>query len=111
MGENKRYPYLTPQRAEERELKQAHEQGPLQTLTPTQLRLDVRVISIVPARTPLWALAWLRFGTTDVRTTVQVKRWTDDAVGVEVDIDGEKVRCWIWQGACQRLAAREDAWR
>lgn len=111
MGENKRYPYLTAQRREERELREARKQGPLQTLTSTQLRLDVRVVSIVPPRTPMWALAWLRFGTTDVWTTVQVMRWTDDAVGVEVDVDGETLRCWIWQGACQRLAAREDAWR
>lgn len=111
MGTNKRYPNLTPERAEERELREASKQGPLQTLSADQLRLQSRVISLAPERTRMWGLAWLRFGNVDVRTTVLVKRWTDDAVGVEVDVDGKQLRCWIWQGACQRLQSREDAWK
>lgn len=110
MGTNKRYPNITPQRAEERELREASKRGPLQTLSTDQLRLQSQVISIAPDRTRIWGLAWLRFGGTDVRCTVLVKRWTADAVGVEVDVEGEQLRCWIWQGACQRLNQREDAW-
>lgn len=24
--------------------------------------------------------------------------------------DGDTLRCWLWQGACQRLENRTDAW-
>jgi len=41
---------------------------------------------------------------------VRVRRWTDDALGVEVDIGGELLRCWVWQGACRRLEDRRAAW-
>lgn len=75
-----------------------------------QLRLDARPITIVPAGVKLWALAWLQFGDVDVQAVVQVMRWTADAVGVQLDVDGETLRCWLWQGACQRLENRTDAW-
>lgn len=110
MGTNKRYPNITPQRAEERELREASKQGQLHTLSDEQLRLYSQVVSIAPTRRALWGLAWLRFGSVDVRCSVKILRWTADAVGVEVDVDGTPQRCWIWQGACQRLESREDAW-
>lgn len=110
MGTNKRYPHNAGRLAEERELREARTHGPLQTLTDDQLRLHARVVSIAPERPAMWGLAWLRFGDADVRCTVRVKRWTEDAVGVEVDVDGETLRCWVWQGAVNHLAAREDAW-
>lgn len=110
VGTNKRYPYIGGQRAEERELRAARKQGPLRTLAAEQLRLSSEPVTIVPEATKLWGLAWLQFGDTNVRCVVRVKRWTADAVGVELDIDGERLRCWIWQGACQRLAQRTDAW-
>lgn len=68
--------------------------------------LDRRVVSIAPAWTPMWGRAWLRFGEVDVRATVRVCRWTSDAVGVEVDVDGETLRCWVWEGAVERLPPR-----
>lgn len=111
MGSNRRYPQLGPQLAEERELRQARQAGPLQTLTDAQLRLGHVVVSIVPAETAMWGRAWLRFGTTDVRACVRVMRWTPDAVGVEVEIGEERLRCWVWQGAVEHLASRDDAWR
>lgn len=83
----------------------------LQTLSAEQLRLNSQVVTVVPDRMNVWGLAWLRFGDTDVRSTVLVKRWTADAIGVEVDVDGDKLRCWIWQGVCQRLQNRVDGWR
>lgn len=110
VGSNGRYPHLGAQRGEERELREARKKGPLHTLTSDQLRLDSRILSVVPDRMQLWALAWLRFGTVDVRCTVRVKRWTSDAVGVEVEIDGELLRCWVWQGAVERIERREHAW-
>lgn len=111
MGSNRRYPQLGPQLAEERELREARRSGPLQSLSDAQLRLGRTVVSIVPDGTQLWARAWLRFGTKDVRACVRVMRWTSDAVGVEVEVAGERLRCWVWQGAVERLARREDAWK
>lgn len=48
--------------------------------------------------------AWLQLGDTNVQCVVQVKHWTADAVGVQVTIDGETLRCWIWPGAYQRIS-------
>lgn len=110
VGTNKRYPHIGGQRAEERELRAARKAGTLRTLTDEQLNLFTHPVTIVPDGTQLWALAWLQFGDTNVRCVVRVRRWTADAVGVEVEIDSERLRCWIWQGACQRLQHRTDAW-
>lgn len=110
MGTNKRYPHLAGQRREEMELRDARQRGPLRSLSPVQLRLDARPVTIAPAGMKLWALAWLQFGDTDVQAVVRVRRWTADAVGVELDVDGDTLRCWLWQGACQRIEHRTDAW-
>lgn len=107
VGTNRRYPQHASQLAEQRELRDARAKGPLQTLTDAQLRLGTQVLSIAPERAPMWARAWLRFGDVDLRCTVRVRRWTADAVGVEVDVDGEALRCWVWQGACNREAGLE----
>ena len=111
MGTNGRYPQLGAQLAEERELRAARKSGLLQSLTDAQIRLGREVVSIVPDGAEMWGRAWLRFGTIDVRACVRVMRWTSDAVGVEVDIAGERLRCWVWQGAVEHLASRDDAWR
>lgn len=110
MGSNRRYPQLAPQLAEQRELREARRVGPLQSLTADQLRLNRAVVSIVPDGVKMWAHAWLRFGTVDVRACVRVRRWTSDAVGVEVEVDEERLRCWVWQGAVEHLPSREAAW-
>lgn len=114
MGSNRRYPDLGAQLAEQRELREARKQGSLQSLTEDQLKLHRAVVSIVPDRVQVWGLAWLRFGAAaDVRALVRVVRWTPDAVGIEVEMpdDQERLRAWVWQGAVERLARREDAWR
>lgn len=110
MGSNRRHPHSAGRMAQERELRAARERGPLQTLRPEQLRLGSRAVTIVPDSMHVWGLAWLRFGDIDVQATVRVRRWTDDAVGIEVDVAGETLRCWVWQGACRRIADPRDAW-
>jgi hypothetical protein len=52
----------------------------------------------------------VRFGDVDVRCVVQILRWTPDAVGVAVKVDEDWIRCWVWQGAVQRLENRTDTW-
>lgn len=103
MGTNRRYPEAGAQRAQQRRLEEARSRGELATITDEQLQLTTRVVSIAPERGPMWALAWLKFGDTDIRCTVQVKRWTSDAVGVELKVGEDKLRCWVWQGAVERV--------
>lgn len=77
-------------RAQERELRQARERGPLQSLTDDQLRLDREAVSIPLERPGIWAWAWLRFGLDGhVRCKVRIARWTESAVGVELRLYGE----------------------
>lgn len=110
VGTNKRYPHRAGQRGQEIELRAARTRGPLRTLDEYQLRLQEQPVTIVPERKRFWGLAWLQFGEVNVRCVVQVKRWTADAVGVEIEIDGDTLRCWVWQGACQRIEDPTSAW-
>ncbi|PWH05293.1 hypothetical protein DEO23_14600 [Brachybacterium endophyticum] len=110
MGTNKRYPHLPAQRGEERELREARKRGPPRTLDSLQLRLHAQPLTIVPEQVTIWGHAWLQFGDTNVRCVVQVKRWTADAVGVQMTIDGDKLRCRIWQVAYQRISDPTDVW-
>ena len=103
VGSNRRYPEAGTHNAYERRLQAARAQGPLRTLTEDQLQLATRVVSLAPERGPMWARAWLRFGDTDIRCTVLVKRWTADAVGVELEVGEERLRCWVWQGAVEHV--------
>ena len=91
-------------------VREARKRGPLRTLDSLQLRLHAQPLTIVPEQMTIWGHAWLQFGDTNVRCVVQVKRWTADAVGVQVTIDGDKLRCWVWQGACQRISDPTDVW-
>lgn len=100
MGSNRRYPDHAMRLADERELRDARKKGELHSLTEQQLVLGTKPVTIVPEHSQLMARAWLRFGDVDVRATVRVLRWTDDAVGIGVTVDGEWMRCWIWRGAC-----------
>lgn len=99
MGSNARYPGLGDRRREERLLREARARGPLHTLSAEQLLLEQSLITYAPRMIRMIGRAWLRFGDVEVEATVRVDRWTDRAVGVEVDIDGEMLRAWIWRGA------------
>lgn len=110
VGTSKRYPHLAGQRAEERELREAMVRGPLLTLTERQVRYGLVPVTTLPTRPIVWGLAWLRFGDADVRCTVKIRRWTDTAVDVEIDVNGAVQRGWIWRSACEPLADRRDAW-
>ena len=110
MGSNRRHPHSAGELAQQRALRDARARGPLHSLSAEQLVLTSRAVTVVPDQVRLWGLAWLRFGDVDVQAVVRVRRWTDDALGVEVDIGGELLRCWVGQGACRRLEDRRAAW-
>ncbi|WP_438354111.1 hypothetical protein [Microbacterium sp. CJ88] len=104
MGQNRRFPYLGEQLAEERELRDAVRSGaPLQTLSKKELRLATVPLTIDP-QPRRQVFAWIRFGDTPVRTRAVVARWTPDAVGIEFEIEGRTFRCWVWAGAVSELA-------
>ncbi|GHE08711.1 hypothetical protein [Klenkia taihuensis] len=85
---------------------QARGRGPLRTLADEQLQLGTRPVTITPERRSMWALAWLQFGHTDIRATVVVKRWTADAVGVELEVGEERLRCWVFRAPSSTSKAR-----
>lgn len=99
MGSSRRYPDHGEKLREERELREAAARGPLQSLTTEQLALTRSPVTVAPPRAPISGTAWLRFGDTDVRATVRIDRWTERAVGVELELDGKQLRCWVWRGA------------
>lgn len=104
MGSNRRYPDHGMRLADERELREAMKRGALQSLTAEQIALHANPLTVAPEQSRIFARAWLRFGDADVRATVKILRWTDDAVGVGLTVDGRELRCWIWRGACTSIS-------
>lgn len=100
VGTNRRYPDHGMRLADERELREATKRGPLRSLTAQQVALHANPLTIAPDQSRIFARAWLRFGDADVRATVRVLRWTNNAVGVGLAVDGQELRCWLWHGAC-----------
>ncbi|MBK7822799.1 MAG: hypothetical protein IPJ61_17485 [Tessaracoccus sp.] len=76
MGTNRRYPHNAGRLAEEREIREARQHGPLQSLSRDQLDLHREPMTRATEWAPIWGLAWVRFGDRDVRTTVRVEVWT-----------------------------------
>lgn len=76
--------------------------GPLDSLTPTELRLDEVPLTIDP-RPSRRVKAWVRFGATPVRVDAVALRWTPDAVGIGFEVSGQKFRCWVWSGAVEEI--------
>lgn len=110
MGTNHRYPHVAGERAEQRELTAARAKGPLQSLSSEQLALRHATLTRAPPDRISWGLAWVRFGDRDIQCTVRIGCWTQNAVGIELHIGEERLRCWVWQGAVTRLENRRDAW-
>ncbi|WP_340638584.1 hypothetical protein [Microbacterium protaetiae] len=79
--------------------------GPLQSLTPAELALDREPLTIDPSPSRR-VRAWVRFGDTPIRVEAVACRWTAQAVGIEFEAAGKRVRCWVWQGAAEEVDAR-----
>lgn len=71
--------------------------GPLQSLTPEELRLDSGPVTIDPRPKPV--RAWVRFGLKPALVDAVAARWTADAVGVVFSIRGTEYRAWVWASA------------
>ena len=74
--------------------------GPLVSLTPDELELDVRPVTRPPVALPVWA--WVRFGDRPVRVEAEVVGWTERAAALRFVVPREGLyRCWVWASAVQ----------
>jgi len=97
MGSSKRLAPLYDMYAAEKQVATAAKSGPLQSLSPAELQLNVQPVTIYPR--PARVRAWVRFGPTPVRVDGRLVRSTADAAGIEFTAEGETYRCWVWGNA------------
>lgn len=98
VGTNRRYADAVDRRMNDRALVTIARGAPLQTLTPTELRLDEVPLTVDP-RPRRRVKAWVRFGDVPVRVDALAARWTPDAVGIVFHVGETEYRCWVWAGA------------
>ncbi len=102
MGTNRRYADSIDRRVNERILDGLTREGPLQTLTRTELQLDRLAVTTDPK--PERVRAWVRFGAVPVRVDAEACMWTANAVAIRSTADGREFKCWIWRGAVEELS-------
>lgn len=103
MGTNRRYADAVDARMNDRVLQSVARGAKLQTLTPLELRLDEKPLTIDP-RPRRRVRAWVRFGDTPVQVDAVAARWTADAVGIVFTIDDREHRCWVWSSAVDEIS-------
>lgn len=101
MGSNRRYAAQVDRRMDDTILERhVMTAGPLQSLTPEELRLDRDPVTITPR--PEKARAWVRFGPEAVQVDCLVERWTESACGISFTVKEQTFRCWVWGNAVTR---------
>lgn len=103
MGSNRRYAASVDRRMDARILERTAQEGPLQTLSPSELQLDEFAVTTDPK--PATVQAWVRFGKTPIRVETEACMWTAHAVAIRFLVAAQEYRCWVWRGAVQ---AREE---
>lgn len=81
--------------------------GPLQSLTPEELRLDTELLTVDPR--PKRVRAWVRFGSKPVRVDAVAQRWTSEAVGIVFSIRETEYRAWVWASAVTPVEPAQTA--
>lgn len=99
MGSNRRYAASVDRRMDERILERTAQDGPLQTLSASELQLDEVAVTTDPK--PAIVQAWVRFGTTPIRVDAEACMWTGHAVAIRFRVARQEYRCWVWRGAVQ----------
>ncbi|WP_353477385.1 hypothetical protein [Microbacterium wangruii] len=95
---NKRYAAAVDRRMDDRILERvATDAGPLQSLTPDELRLESEPVTVDPLPKP--AKAWVRFGATPVLVDAEICRWTVDACGIRFRVGEREMKAWVWASA------------
>jgi hypothetical protein len=105
VGTNKRYAAQIDALMDARILERMTREGELQTLSPTELRLNLLPLTIDPR--PRRVLAWVRFGNVPALVEADACRWTADAVGVRFEISGKQYRTWVWASAINPTGPNE----
>lgn len=75
--------------------------GPLQSLTPEELNLDVEPMTRDPKPKP--ARAWVRFGATPLLVDALVCSWTSSAVAIRFTIGDVEHKAWVWSSSVTPL--------
>ena len=83
-------------------------QGPLQTLSGGELRLDEVPMTIYPRSARPRARAWVRFGPAPAYVACRIARTTRDAAGIVFAIDGTEYQCWVWGNAVRLVDDAQD---
>lgn len=99
MGTNKRYA-----RGIDRDIAKAHltrlaAAGALDTLTVTELQLDVLTKTVDPIPKPV--RAWVRFGGEPTLVDAEACMWTPRAVAIRFILGDAEYRCWVWASAVE----------
>ena len=97
MGSSKRYAHRYDRLMDERTLQRIAADSPLQTLSPKELQSEVLPVTRDPA--PKSCKAWVRFGAHAVQVDAVVVVWNDLACGIQFQVGGEEMRCWVWSNA------------
>lgn len=98
-GTNRRYAAHFDRLADERIAESIARGGGLQSLTASELQLDVEALTVDPQPKPV--TAWVRFFAIPLRVEGMAERWTSRAVGVRFEVAGVQYKCWVWSSAVQ----------
>ncbi|WP_457098510.1 hypothetical protein [Microbacterium sp. P5_E9] len=101
MGSSKRYAHHYDRLMDNRTLERIAAEGPLQTLTPKELRADSLPVTRDPL--PKACKAWVRFGPRAVQVEAMVVVWNDLACGIQFQVGENELRCWVWSNAVTPL--------
>ncbi|SBS71835.1 hypothetical protein [uncultured Microbacterium sp.] len=99
MGSNRRYAASVDRRMDARILERTAQEGPLQTLSTSELQLDELAVTTDPK--PAVVQAWVRFGKTPIRVEAEACMWTAHVVAIRFRVGTQEYRCWVWRGAVQ----------
>ena len=97
VGTNRRYPDHFDRLMDGRFLERIASENPLQTLTDHELRKDSLPVTRDPRPKP--CTAWVRFGPHALQVDAVVVVWNDLACGIEFNVGGKQMRCWVWTNA------------
>ena len=97
MGTSRRYATAVDRQMDRRILERIAAEGPLQSLTDEELRLDTEPVTIDPR--PKRARAWVRFGATPALVDAEVCRWTANACAIRFKVGDSERRAWVWASA------------
>lgn len=99
MGTNRRYSASIDRDIAKAHLTRLAAAGLLETLTSTELQLDILPKTVDPIPKPV--RAWVRFGAEPTLVDAEACMWTHRAVAIRFKIGDAEYRCWVWASAVE----------